>query len=207
MLSPPLRIHHGLGTCGRVRTIRETDRAISAVELGFLLMLGVVTAAISAFVKPSFGVPGSNIICVVFPMALGLALVPRGGAASVMGLSATASAGLFCLAGSRLGAGAATSLALTGLLIDLALLGARSGRGIYVRLTAAGLAANMAAFLIRAGTKLVLGPGVTGKPLTFWWQHALVTYAVCGLLAGMLSAAVWFRFGGGKVHPGGGAAR
>ena len=98
-------------------------------------------------------------------------------------------------------------LLLTGLLVDLALRGARSGRGIYARLMAAGLAANAAAFLIRAAAKLVLGAGLTGKPLAVWWQHAMVTYAVCGLLAGMISAAVWFRFGAhDSANPGGGAA-
>ena len=159
-----------LGLClARQRKYKESiaalDRAISAIELCTLLLLGVCTAALTAFAEFRLGIPGSNIIRVVFPIALGLALVPRRGAASVMGLSGMFAGGVFCMGGAVIGFGAATSLALTGILIDVALRGARSGRGIYIRLMAAGLAVNMAAFFIRAGAKIVLGPGLTGKPL------------------------------------------
>ncbi len=208
MFASILTLHEGLMSSDRLRAVSALDRAISAVELGTLLLLGVCAAALSAFVKFGLGVPGHNIVLVVFPMIFGLALVPRRGAASLMGFSAMGSAGLFCLLGrTGIGFGALTSLALTGILIDTALSGAQSGRGIYARLMLAGLAANMAAFLIRAGAKLLLGPGLTGKPLAFWWQYAAVTYALCGLLAGAISAAVWFRFGdAGKADPGNGAA-
>ena len=197
MFSSTLTVHEGLGRSGRLRSGAAADRAVSVAEIGSLLALGIATAVLAAYVKPSLGVPGSNILFVVLPVATGLALVPRHGTGSLIGLAATSSAGLFCIMGARVGLGALTSLALTGVLIDVALHRARSGRGIYIRLMAAGLAANTAAFLIKAGSKLLLGPGLSGKPLAFWWQHALLTYAVCGLLAGAIGAAVWFRFGGG----------
>ena len=209
MFSPALTVHEGLENSRRLGALSGSDRrAVTVVEFGTLLLLGASAAVLSAFLKRGTGIPGSNIILVVFPMAFGLALVPRHGAASVMGFSAMGSAGVFCFVGTAaIGCGALTSLALTGILIDVALRGAQSGRGIYARLMLAGLSANMAAFLIRAGAKILLGPGHSGKPLALWWQYAIVTYAVCGLLAGAISAAVWFRFAArNKANPTGGAA-
>lgn len=195
MFSEVLTVHEGLGTSGRLKAIARPGHRISALEFATLLLLGTCAAAASVFVTRRLGVPGHNIIRVIFPMALGLALVPRRGAASVMGLSAVSAAAVFTLAGAvSLGPGGLTSLALTGFLADVALLGARPGRMVYLRLAVAGLTANLVAFLIRGGAKFLLGPAATGKPFALWWPEALVTYAVCGCLAGLLSAAVWFRF-------------
>lgn len=208
MFSTVMPFHEGLGVSGRLGAIGRSRDRISALELATLLLLGTSAAAASTFINLRLGIPGNNIIRVVFPMALGLAVVPRRGAASVMGMSAVASAAAFSLVGGLpivgawhisprwAGPGAITSLALTGLLIDVALLGARPGRAIYLRLTLAGLASNMAAFLIRAGAKYFTGGVPTGKSLAVWWPEAVVTYAVCGAVAGMISAAAWFRFAG-----------
>jgi len=198
VFSSSMTVHEGLGNSGRVRAIARADR-VSLAELGTLLLLGSAAAAASAFLKRGTGIPGSNIIMVVFPIAFGLALVPRRGAAAAMGLSAMSCAGVFCLAGvGGIGFGALTSLALTGLLIELVLWRARSGWQVYACLMLAGLSANMIAFAIRAGAKIMLGPGLHGKPLAMWWQYAIVTYAACGLVAGAISAAVWFRFAADK---------
>ena len=32
------------------------------------------------------------------------------------------------------------------------------------------------------------------RPLSGWWPEAIVTYALCGAAAGLVSAVVWFRF-------------
>jgi hypothetical protein len=194
MLSTVLAVHEGLGASRRFPALARAGPQVSAWEFAVLILLGIAAAVVSVFVKLSLGVPGHNIVRVIFPMALGLALVPRRGAASVMGLSGMGAAMLFVIGGERgLGAGAATSLVLTGLLLDLALLGARSGPSVYLRLTLAGLAANLAAFLVRGGVKLLNGGLVDGQPLELWWPKAAVTYPLCGLLAGLISAAVWFR--------------
>ena len=194
MLSTVLTVHEGLGAARRFPALARIGPRVSAWEFAVLVLLGAAAAVVSVFVKDKLGVPGHNIVRVVFPLALGLALVPRRGAASVMGLSGMGAAMIFLLGGERgLGAGAATSLVLTGLLLDLALLGARSGPSVYLRLTLAGLAANAAAFLVRGGVKLLSGGLVDGHPLELWWPKAAVTYPLCGLLAGLISAAVWFR--------------
>ncbi|NUQ64968.1 MAG: hypothetical protein HUU20_21095 [Pirellulales bacterium] len=199
MSAPVLAVHKGLTTARRLPALGRQE-TISVMELAALVLLGVAAAALSAFVKLNLEIPGHNILRVVFPLALGLALVPRVGSATIMGVSGMAGASLFLLFGARnLGLGAATSLALTGILIDAALLRARSGRSIYLRLALAGLAANLAAFGIKAGSKLLTGGMLEGLPLEIWLPKAVVTYSACGLLAGLVSAAVWFRAAAGTT--------
>ncbi len=194
ILNSVFAVREGLIDTGRFRSLTRPGRSISAAECGLLVLLGLVAAGLCGL-RLNLAIPGHNIIRVVFPMALGLALVPRRGAASIMGLSGSAGAAALVLGGSPgLGAGAATSLVLTGFLLDLALVKARSGPSVYVRLVLAGLAANLAAFLVRGGGK-ALGAGSPGHmPAETWWLKAPVTYAICGALAGLLGAAVWFRF-------------
>jgi len=200
MLSTVLSVHEGLGSSGRLRPISRLSGQLSAAELGTLVGMGACAAVLSAYMRLNLGIPGHNIIRVVFPMALGLALVPRRGAGSTMGLSGLASGSLLTLLGAgRIGPGAITSLALTGVMVDVALLGARRGWSIYVRLALAGLAANMVAFAIRAATKY----SAAGHSLhAIWFSKAGFTYPACGILAGLISAAVWFRAtGGGQAGP------
>jgi hypothetical protein len=195
MLATILRVHRGLSISRRFPLAPPGGEAVSVRELAALLFLGVCAALVSAFVKLNLGVPGHNIIRVIFPMALGLAMVPRRGSASIMGLSGLLAGGVFMLGGARsLGAGAMTSLVLTGLLLDLALLRARNGWQVYLRLTLAGVGANLIALLIRGGVKFVEGGLVTGLPLAVWFPKAIATYPLCGALAGLISAAAWFRF-------------
>lgn len=200
MFSTILAAHEGLGVSHRFPAVSRSAERISAVELGTLFLLGSGAAALSVFLNLSLGIPGHNVIRVIFPMVLGLALVPRQGAGSVMGLSGLASAAVFSVAGARgIGAGAMTSLALTGVVLDLALLGARNGRSVYLRLAAAGVAANMVAFLMRGGVKMFTGGKVGAVPFAVWWPKAVITYPVCGAVAGLICAAVLFRAtAGGK---------
>jgi hypothetical protein len=197
MRSTVLGFHAGLGFSRRLSIFAQAGPRVSAAELGMLVLLGICAALLSTVVKLNLGLPGHNIIRVIFPMALGLAVVPRIGAASVMGLSGTAVAAALALGrtgvGVNIGVGAITSLALTGLLVDLALLGAKNGWSIYVRLTLAGLAANIVAMLVRGGSKLLSGGQVDGLPIEFWLPKAALTYPICGILAGLISAIVWFR--------------
>ncbi len=194
MASIGLTVHDSLCYSGRLPALARPGQRLSALQGFVLVSMGVVAAVASVLVSRNLGVPGHNIIRVVFPMSLGLALVPRRGAGSVMGVSALATALLLTFSVAKpLGTGAVTSLLLTGILIDAALLGARAGWSIYLRLALAGLAANLIAFLVRAGTKWFAGGVPTGKPLAVWWPSALPSYVICGILAGLISAAVWFR--------------
>jgi hypothetical protein len=195
MRTTMLSVHEPLSHSPRVRVLRPAAGTISAAELAVLVTAGLAAAVLSGYVKLHLGISGHNIIRVVFPMALGLALVPRRGAASVMGASALGSAVLFSMAGApALGAGALTSLVLTGFFLDFALAGARSGRSVYVRLMLAGASANLVAMLVRGGMKALAGGQLAGLPLAVWFPKAIITYPLCGAVAGLISAAVWFRF-------------
>jgi hypothetical protein len=193
MIGTLFTAHEGLGTARRFPSVLPAASRVLALQLGLMVLIGCAIAVLCQ-IKLSLRVPGHNIIRVVLPMALGLWLAPRRGAATVMGLSGMAMAGALSLGGrAGLGTGALTSLALTGLLLDLALWGARSGWSVYVRLTLAGLAANLLAMLVRGGSKWLSGGAVDGLPIELWWPTAVFTYPLCGLLAGLISAVVWFR--------------
>ena len=126
-------------------------------------------------------------------------LVPRRGAGTVMGLGA-----LFSLLWMQVGGhaapgwGAITSLLLTGPMMDWALWSAKPGRRIYFSLALAGFATNFAAFVIRGAAKSLGTAGGGGQPFAGWWPEAILTYSLCGLLAGVISAAVWFHAPGPK---------
>jgi hypothetical protein len=67
------------------------------------------------------------------------------------------------------------SILALGPILDFALLGHSSGWRLYLRFAAAGAATNLLAF----------------------GSAALVSFLICGALAGLIGATVWFRF---RVH-------
>jgi hypothetical protein len=195
MFSSVFAIHPGLEHSARLPTLAREGRGLAAAELTVLFLLGIAAATLSGLLKLSLQIPGHNIIRVIFPMALGLAVVPRRGSGSIMGIGGFVGAMGFHLSGvTGLGTGATTSLVLTGFFLDAALVGARAGKSVYLRLALAGLAANMAAFVIRLAERSFAVGGIVGGSGAAWWMKAPVTYPVCGLLAGIISAMVWFRF-------------
>jgi len=191
-------VHEGLSGSTRISSIsrRITDKA--AMQIGVLVLLGAGTALASGLVEFRLRIPGHAILRSVFPMALGLALVPIRKGGTVMGLSALGTA--VVMTGynvGNLGAGSLTSLALTGPLLDLALMGARRGWRLYLGFILAGIASNLIALCFRGGMKALTGDMRGGRLVGEWWHQASLTYPLCGLLAGLLSAAVWFRLRGG----------
>lgn len=195
-----LPTHETLLHNSRLSSLLPTQQRTAAFELSALLLAGFASASASVFLHLRLGIPGSSIVRTVFPMALGLALAPRRGAGCVMGASALASVVLFRVGGfGLLGVGATTSLFLTGPLLDLALWRPKRGVRLYFCFALAGLAANLGALTIRGGVKLFGFDHATGRTLAMWFPQAVVTYALCGLLAGLLSAVVWFRFA--SRHP------
>jgi hypothetical protein len=191
MVPRVLSVHEGLGTSRRFPLSAGQGSRATPLELGILASCGLVAAIVSAYGKDGFGLPGHNILRILFPMAMGMAMVPRQGAGSVMGLSGLAGATIltqFHFGPLGMGMGAAAGLFFLGLFLDLAMLGARDGRAVYLRFIAAGLAANLVAMLARGAMKLW-----EGDALGLWWPRALVSYPLCGLLVGVVSAVVWFR--------------
>ena len=190
-----LSVHPGLAQNTRLPVLADRERGLGLAEMLLLSAAGVGAALASALLDFGLRIPGHAIIRAVFPMSLGLALAPRRMGGMVMGASALGSAAALGAGGfASLGAGAMTSLALTGPLLDLALWRARRGWRLYLGFASAGLGSNLAALAVQAGTKLS-GIGRLGaRPLAEWWPQAIGTYALCGLLAGLISALVWFRF-------------
>ncbi len=189
---------------------------VAAAEVATLLLLGAAAALATTFFKSPLRIPGSAILWSIFPTALAVALVRRRGAGTLASVAALATTLGLGFAGVRTpGAGATGSLLLTGPLLDVALAAGRSGWRLYAGFVRAGLLSTLGAFVARAGLAALLlhgaaygprhggggggggmggglggGAGMGGRGL----RYALLTYAVCGLAAGLLSAAAWFRF-------------
>jgi len=199
MRSGALSIHPGLAAGSRLPLARQTDAALRLSEVAVLLGAGAAAAGAAAFLDFGLRVPGHAIIRVVLPMSLGLALAPRRMAGLLMGLSAAAATVLLKVGGAHgLGVGAVTGLVLVGPLMDLALWRARHGSGVYLGLALAGLGANLAAMAARAGSKLAGLDHAAARPLAAWLPQAAVTYAVCGIAAGLICSLMWFKFTAGK---------
>jgi len=199
MPASALPVHDGLLGASRVPSLARPERAVSVTEVAVLVLLGAAAAAATALPDLQLRIPGHAILRSVFPMALGMALVPRRLSGSVMGGSALATALLLQAGGAGGGPGAMTSLTLTGPLLDLALLGARQPWRLYLGFVLAGLGSNLAAFFVRWGFRAVDlahragGGGGGGRRTAEWLAVAPWTYVLCGALAGLLSAAVWFH--------------
>jgi hypothetical protein len=195
MLRSLLGVHRGLLTLRRLPAVSSPEGAITAMEVMLLVSCGAVAAAATSLLDFNLRLPGHAILRAVFPMALGLALVPRQTAGTVMGASSLATVLILGMVrGHGAGAGAITSLALTGPLLDVALWGADRGWRLYLGFVAAGLGSNIAALLVQALFKSAEATGVGGRRAAIeWWASAPISYPVCGILAGALSAAVWFQ--------------
>ncbi len=192
---PTLRLHPALINSTRLVHFTSTSENMTLVEWVMLLLTGVSAALMSTLLDFHLRMPGHAILKVVFPVAVGLSLVPRKGAGTIIGVSAILTAMSLRSAGfggSGLGFGALTSLAAIGPFLDWSLRRANSGKGIYIGFIIAGLATNVLAFAVR-GTMKVMGWESAGRSLGAWLSQAVVTYAICGVIAGLLSAAILFH--------------
>ena len=194
-----LPVHHGLADSSRLPVLAQPAGQLQLAEIAWLLGAGIAATCASAFLDFGLRIPGHAIIRAVFPMALGLAVAPRRMAGTVMGTGALASALVIQMTGTRgIGFGALTSLALVGPLLDLALWRAGRGWRLYLGFALAGLAGNLAALAVRSGVKLAGWESLGKRPFAEWFPQALLTYTVCGVLAGLLSAWICFRFAEGR---------
>jgi hypothetical protein len=191
----PLAPIPALGGTARVAPL-GTAAAPRGRELVALLAAGAGAGILTAFADLGMGIPGHHIVFAMFPIALGLALVPRRTAGTVMGAAGVSTlAGLGALGVHLPGPGAIAGLVVAGPLLDLALRGGHGGWRLYAAFIAAGAGTNVLAFLARGVTKYYgLGGMGGGRNFASWLPVAMWTYALAGLLAGLLSAAAWFHF-------------
>lgn len=191
-----LPLHPGLTGTTRLKPIASDQATASLRDWLILLIAGIAAACASTFLDLKLQrVPGHAILRVVFPMAVGLALVPRRGSGTVMGCSALVTGFALRFAGFKgesLGMGALTSLVATGPLLDYTLRRANGGWRQYLSFSLAGLASNMAALIVRGTAKAVGWEKAGTRPLFEWLTQASFTYVACGLVAGLISGAVLF---------------
>lgn len=210
-----LPMHEGLLVRSRLRNVATPAERTRVWEFLWLTAMGVAAASAATFGDFSLGVPGHAIVRIVFPMTLGLALVPRHGGGVVMGASALATTGVYKLVGLGIpGMGAMTSLVVFGPILDLTLWRGRRGWQLFGAFALAGLTSNLIAFAVRGATRLAgAGPAASGVARGAglgagrgmgrgmdggagagdpWWMIAPLIYVLCGLVAGLLCAVVWF---------------
>lgn len=194
-MTPALRRHAGLSGTSRLQRFSRGAGVASAADWATLIGIGIMTAATSTLADLHLRVPGHAILKVVFPVAAGLALVPRRGAGTVIGTSALATAIPLRWAGfggAGLGFGALTSLTVIGPMLDWTLRRAQSSRAVYFGFVFAGLATNLLALFVRGSLKGLGWEPVGSRSFSVWLPQAVVAYTVCGIAAGLVSACVWF---------------
>ncbi len=178
--------HAGLEQATRLPWLGRAEQALPLLEWTALLLFGGLATCTMAFMDWGIRIPGHAILRAVFPMVCGLALVPRRGAGTVMGVGALVFLLWIRLGGHGVpGTGATTSLLLIGPMMDLALRSAKPGLRMYFGFALAGFATNFLAFVVRGSAKLLGGRGAGGRGFDGWFSEAVFTYAACGLVAGL----------------------
>jgi hypothetical protein len=194
MMQNWLGVHEGLAAATRISSRDRIGEHISISETAVLILCGAAAALASAFIRPGLHIPGNAIIRAVIPMALGLSLAPRKFAGFIMSAGALGTAAAVTSVGAATyDAGAFTSLCLIGPMMDFALTGARTGWRLYGGLMLAGLSTNLLALASRAATKLMGLDAGDMRPFGSWWSQAIITYLLCGALAGLIGAICCFR--------------
>ncbi|HEX5471124.1 MAG TPA: hypothetical protein VFW73_04525 [Lacipirellulaceae bacterium] len=194
MLATAFAPQLNLRSSSRMTVISRTA-GITATELICLFACGGLAAVAVGFLHLSFRVPGHAILRGALPMALGLALVPRRLAGIVMSIGA----GITSIAMSFGHVGvfpptAMLSVLALGPILDVAMHGQSKGWRLYARFIVAGAMANLLAFGLKmAGVTLAIEAVRGGGLFQSFGSVAAVSYALCGALAGLIGAAVWFR--------------
>jgi hypothetical protein len=194
MMQKWLGVHEGLAAATRIPSRDRIGEHISISEISVLILCGAAAALASGFIRPGLHIPGNAIIRAVIPMALGLSLAPRKFAGFIMSAGALSTAATVTSIGAATyDAGAFTSLCLIGPIMDFALTEAQTGWRLYGGLMIAGLSTNLLALGSRAATKLMGLDVGDMRPFGNWWSQAIITYLLCGALAGLIGAICCFR--------------
>ena len=109
-----------------------------------------------------------------------------------MGLAASLMALVHTMLYGAGGAGSLTGLIVLGPLLDISLLPVKNGRGAYFAFAAAGILANCSALLAQGIVKYNWSRG--RQPVEVWLLTAGWTYPLFGLVAGLIAAAICFRW-------------
>ena len=182
------RTEPSLAQSSRLTLSGTRDQRITAAEIALLFGCGALAAAAVGMLHLRMGVPGHAILRAVLPMAMGLALVPRRSGGTIM----AAGAGLTSAAMSAAQVGVFQPAAMLSVLA-LALLGKPQGWRLYARFAAAGALANMLAYIVKIATVQLGWSAAGGRQFLSFGIMALISFVLCGALAGLVSAAICFR--------------
>lgn len=169
---------------------------LGIAEVGWLIGMGVLAGLITARLDMGLKIPGHAILRGVVPIALGVSLVPRRNAGTLLGFGSLLGLVTSVAAwGSAPGIGSTTSVILWGPVLDRVLQYSKSRQGarLYVSFAMAGLMSNYLALTVRAIPKFFAVDSVRTDASFAWLAKSLVTYALCGIIAGIVSAAIGFR--------------
>lgn len=172
------------------------SEGVATAEWAILLGAGALSAIVSLTIG-SFRVPGSSILQAVLPMAGGMALVPRRGSGLAMGTTALATGMIM----TRLSAWGVphvnpselARLLLLGVCLEVGPARIGDKRWVYLWFILAGLSANLLGFVIKLGMAQMGLEGLGGRGMP--WIVRLASFALCGTVAGGISAAIFFRRG------------
>jgi hypothetical protein len=196
-------VHEGLAAAGRIPSAARVRDHISASEMAILIFCGAISASAVSFIRLGMRIPGHAIVLAMAPMALGLALAPRRFSGFIMSAGAFSTASIFGLLGIvHPGAGSFVSLCLLGPVMDLALARLRSGWRLYFGMILAGISTNLLALFSRSMSKLLGLDLGSMRPFGTWWTQAIVTYSLCGAVAGLIGAICFFRLHNRQLDPG-----
>jgi hypothetical protein len=193
MIDKWFSIHDGLAAAGRIPSAARIHERISTLEILLLLICGSTSALAVELIRLGLRLPGHAIVLAMIPMALGLSLAPRRSAGFIMSAGAFSTEIILSLTGMvHYGSGSFVSLCLLGPIMDLILAKARSGWRLYSGLVLAGFITNLLALSSRGAAKL-LGLDFAGtRPFGLWWGQAIITYSLCGAVAGLIAAICFF---------------
>jgi hypothetical protein len=191
---PPL---NHLSPSKPARAVRQGDLAGTEIqfatrELAILGVAGVVAALAVAFVQTPLRIPGHAVLKAALPLACGMTFIGKPLAGTMAGSASLFTAAVLMLTGfGNLQAAALVSLLLVGPALDWARRYSQTNRfGWFARFAIAGLAVNLAAFVVRWGTAFWQADG--WHPLNFraLGSVAMVSFAVCGIVTGVICSAM-----------------
>ncbi|HEX3599494.1 MAG TPA: hypothetical protein VHU84_05090 [Lacipirellulaceae bacterium] len=170
------------------------DARVSATEIACLLTCGALAALAVGIIHLPLRIPGHAILNGVLPMSLGLALVPRRSGGIVMAIGAGIAATAMNWGGlGRFQPAAVLSILALGPVLDVATAGRAQGWRLYARFAIAGAIANLLAFAARVATFALDWDLLGSRNFASFWSGALVSFILCGAIAGLVSAMIWFR--------------
>ncbi|HWB13199.1 MAG TPA: hypothetical protein VG826_28495 [Pirellulales bacterium] len=194
MLETAFKPLDNLRAAARLRALSRDGQAHLAAEIGVMAAAGIAAALAIGLVRGQIRIPGHAILRAVLPLAIGLSLVPRRSAGSVMSICAGVTVGLLHLGGfGRFQPAAVVGLIAIGPFLDLAMVGAGQGWRLYVRFILAGIAANLLSYESRLAAAYFGFNEPGSRQFASFWLPAILSFALCGAIAGLIGAAACFR--------------